>query len=216
MLVKVHSYFSTTFVPGQFTPESWDVPNGYAETGVNFEIMTSDVFEVENFSAETHLEFSLFVPNITNFDIDGLLTRTDNFNVLNSATTHLDIDQQFSGVDFKVGIAKDTDIGLNGFLEASYLEVLQANPTTMEINDYLESDTVFFGLGETLLKTSIDIRILANDLVEVASLRYKVNHLLNTPNIVSESKLTSKTNYSSSGQILSISVQNGPESKPYN
>ncbi len=101
MLVKVHSYYSTTFVPGHFTPDSWNIPLDGAFQGA----------EVVSVIDSSILSADLGIGSVTNLYQIG------------TAESNLDSKQLISAFILNTFNVADTDLSgasvLNGFLLAA-------------------------------------------------------------------------------------------------
>lgn len=216
MLVKVHSYYSTTFVPGQFTPDSWDVPNGYAETGVTYSIIVSDGFEVTNFSAETHTDFSFLDIVPTEIDKELYLESNPAFFVGLTSETNIDTDQYLSGIQFMVGLTQETDIDSSGLFSPILLEVLNSQSTDIDMFQYLTGDSSFFSTGEVHLRSKKIITNEQSDMIQPSEVTFKRTFQSDLPEVIEPVYIKSEKTYETSGLPLTTFVELNSASKPYN
>lgn len=139
MLVKVHSYYSTTFVPGQFTPESWDIPQGSAVKAFDVNVVEPKPIEITNLSGEPFSSFVLTENQETSISKQAFADVAQYRTALTQSNT-VDIKNVFSAFDFRTIKNAETTININCFSD-NLLSVLETAPTTIDSSTALGANT---------------------------------------------------------------------------
>lgn len=137
MLVIVHSYYSTSFVPGQFAPDTWDVkPNQTFLSGGEPSVIDSSEIIVQSLGFENWENLSFILPTEDGVLNTEYLEMSGDFLVTSTATNNVSYTEYLTPYAFGMLDITDTPNGLDNYFSISGFNSLEINTTVVGASEY--------------------------------------------------------------------------------